>query len=236
LGVRVVGLVETSLIDWDGKIASVLFVGGCNFHCPFCHNHQVAADDRSLPEVKWPEVSALLERKLGWLDAVVVSGGEPMMHPEVFDLCRRIHKFGVRVKVDTNGSFPYSLKKLIRLGLVDYVAMDVKAPLGPKYSAACGRPIDVAPIRRSIRLLQEGDIEYEFRSTLVPGLIDPEDVPELGRALSGARVVALQQFNPENARTESLRGVKPYTLAQAEAMAQQLRPLVREVRLRGKFL
>jgi pyruvate formate lyase activating enzyme len=114
--------------------------------------------------------------------------------------------------------------------------MDVKAPLGPKYSAACGRPIDVAPIRRSIRLLQEGDIEYEFRSTLVPGLIDPEDVPELGRALSGARVVALQQFNPENARTESLRGVKPYTLAQAEAMAQQLRPLVREVRLRGKFL
>lgn len=232
---RIVGLVETSLIDWDGKITSVVFLGGCNFACPFCHNHQVAANDRSLREITWTELRSSLERKLGWLDAVVISGGEPLMHPELFELCQSIRQMGLQIKLDTNGSFPYVLKRLISLQLVDFVAMDIKTRLDDSYQRACGRPVDLAPIRRTVRLLLQAGIDYEFRTTLVPGIVNPEDIVAIGRELQGARKVALQQFVPATARSPSLRTVKLYSRRQAEAMAEQLKPLVNEVRLRGNF-
>lgn len=233
---RIVGLVETSLIDWDGKLASVLFLGGCNFACPFCHNHQVAADDPSLPESSWPEIAALLDRKLGWLDAVVVSGGEPLMHPELFELCHSIRRMGLLIKIDTNGSFPYALKRLINLQLVDFVAMDIKTQLNENYGRACGRPVDLAPIRRTIRLLFQSGIDYEFRTTLVPGIVKPEDILAIGREIQGARRLVLQQFRPETARSPSLQTVKPYSRHQAEALAEQLRQFIKEVKLRGNFV
>ncbi|MGQ9708765.1 MAG: anaerobic ribonucleoside-triphosphate reductase activating protein, partial [bacterium] len=171
---RIVGFIPTSLIDWDGKITSVLFTGGCNLRCPFCHNRPVADDDPGLPTISWDEIKSLLERKLGWLDGVVVTGGEPMMHPEIFQLCVNIKQLGLKVKVDTNGSFPYPLKSLIALRLIDSVAMDIKAPLNSRYALATGRNLpSLAPFRRSIRLLLESEVEHEFRITLVPDLVNP---------------------------------------------------------------
>ncbi|MEO0085961.1 MAG: anaerobic ribonucleoside-triphosphate reductase activating protein [candidate division WOR-3 bacterium] len=233
---RILGFTETSLIDWDGKITSVVFVGGCNFCCPYCHNRDVAADNPSLPAIQWGEVRELIERKQGWLDGVVVTGGEPMMHPEVFDLCHGIKGLGAQVKVDTNGSFPYPLKKLISLKLVDYVAMDIKAPLNRRYSVAAGRRLELSPLRRTIKLLVESGIGHEFRITAVPGLVNPDDMPDIGRTLRGAKSVVLQQFDPELAPVKAYQEKTPYTLAQAEAMAQELKPFVNSVKLRGKFL
>lgn len=233
---RILGFTETSLIDWDGKITSVVFVGGCNFCCPYCHNREIATDDPSLPSIQWAEIRALIERKQGWIDGVVVTGGEPMMHPEVFDICAGIKSLGAQVKMDTNGSFPYPLKKLISLRLVDFVAMDVKAPLHRRYSVAVGRRLELSPLRRTIKLLVESGVGHEFRITLVPGLVDPDDIPELGRTLHGARSVVLQQFDPERAPVKAYQEKKPYTLAQAESMAQEFKTFVSSVKLRGKFL
>lgn len=238
---RIVGLVQTSLVDWDGKICSVIFLGGCNFYCPYCHNSEIARDSPELPEISWEQVASTIARgrekhKLEWHDGITVTGGEPMMHPEVFSLCRRIKELGLLVKLDTNGSFPYPLKRLIEQGLCDFVAMDIKAPLGEKYSLAAGRKVELVPIERSIRLLKESGVDYEFRSTLVPGLIDPVDIPEVGRAIEGAKVLVLQQFEPSRAPSKSFRERKPYSRAQAEAMAEILKPFVKEVRLRGKLL
>jgi len=233
---RIVGFIETSMVDWDGRISSVIFTGGCNLRCPFCHNAKVANDDKELEEIKWSDIAAVLERKKGWIDAVVITGGEPMMHPEIFDLCSRIKQLGPMVKMDSNGFFPYSLKELIERGLADFVAMDIKAPLNKKYSAAAGREVDCAVLRRSIRLLLESGVDYEFRSTLAPGLIDPEDIPEIGAAVKGAKSLVLQHFNPEGARTEGFRKKDSYSRKEAEEMAEALRPFVKEVKLRGKFL
>jgi pyruvate formate lyase activating enzyme len=233
---RIVGFQETSLVDWEGKIASVLFLGGCNFHCPFCHNYPIADDDPALVELEFAGIGGLLHRKRDWYDGVVVTGGEPMMHPEVFDLCRQIKDLGMKVKIDTNGSFPYPLKDLLEMKLADYVAMDIKAAPDGRYSTACGHPVDLVVIRRSIRLLGESGVDYEFRSTLVPGLLDPEDIPAVGEFVKGAPLFVLQHYQPQNARQKDLAGGRTYSRDEAEAMAEKLRPFVREVRLRGKFL
>ena len=232
---RIVGFTETSLLDWHGRIAAVLWIGGCDFSCPFCHNTRVADDDPKLPEVPWDEIARTLRRKRDWYDGVVLTGGEPLMHPEVFDLCRRLKEIGQPVKVDTNGSFPYALKALFESKLVHAVAMDVKAPLDSRYSKAAGRQVDVAPLRRTIRLLLESGIEHEFRCTLVPGLINPDDIAAIGEAIKGAQAVALQEYLPKRARVKGFAGTKSYTRPEVEAMAEVLRSSVKEVRIRGSF-
>lgn len=232
---KLLGLIETSLLDWDGRVCAVVFTGGCNLRCPFCHNSELVREDPSLEEVPVERVLDVLKRHDQWRDGVVITGGEPMMHPEVFELCRRIKDAGVKVKMDSNGCFPYQLKQLIEQGLCDAVAMDVKAGLD-KYPQATGRNVEPAVIRRSIRLLKESGIEYEFRTTMVPGLVNPEDIPAIGELVRGAKRHVLQHFEPSRAQAESFRTKPSYSLAEAEAMAETLRPFVSEVILRGKFV
>ncbi|MGB9742598.1 MAG: anaerobic ribonucleoside-triphosphate reductase activating protein [candidate division WOR-3 bacterium] len=234
---RIVGFIPSSMIDWDGKITSVLFVAGCNFACPFCHNAPVADDDPALPEIPFSEIRLNLENKLGWLDGVVVTGGEPLMHPEIFDLLAALKNLNLKIKLDTNGSFPYPLKRAIALKLVDAVAMDIKGPLNNRYATAVGRRLpSLAHLKRSIRLLIKSGIEYEFRLTLVPGLINPEDITEIGSDLRGAKLAVLQQFVPENCRSPVYRRKTPYCLKDAQRMQTELAKFVSVVRIRGKFL
>jgi len=232
---RIVGFTETSLLDWHGRISAVLFIGGCNFSCPFCHNYRIADDDPELALVPLEEVTPTLHRKRDWYDGVVLTGGEPLMHPEVFDLCRQFKATGQQVKVDTNGAYPYALKTLLELKLVDAVAMDIKAPLDSRYTKAAGKHLDLAPLRRTIQLLIESGVEHEFRCTLVPGLINPEDATAIGETIKGAQAVALQEYNSSRARVKGFGEAKSYTLAEVEAMAEVLRRSVKEVRIRGSF-
>ena len=232
---RIVGFTETSLLDWHGRIAAVLWIGGCDYSCPFCHNARIANDEPALAEVPWDEIARTLRRKRDWYDGVVLTGGEPLMHPEVFELCRLLNDLGQQVKIDTNGSFPYALKTLVDSKLVHSVAMDVKAPLDSRYSKAAGRHVDVAPLLRTIRLVLESGIEHEFRCTLVPGLIDPEDITTIAGAVKGAQAVALQEYLPKQARVTGFGGTKSSTRAEVEAMAEVLKSCVKQVRIRGSF-
>jgi len=233
--VRIVGFTETSLLDWHGRISAVLWIGGCDFTCPFCHNYRIANDDPELTPVPLEEISRTVRRKRDWYDGVVLTGGEPLMHPEIFGLCRQLKDLGQPVKVDTNGSFPYALRTLLESGLIDAVAMDVKAPLDSRYSRAAGRQADVTPLRRTIRLLLESGVEHEFRCTLVPSLIRPDDIAAIAETLRGAQVVALQEYHHTRARVRGFSGERTYARSEVEAMAEVLKRSVSEVRIRGSF-
>lgn len=232
---KILGYIPTSFSDWDGKLVSILFLGGCNYRCPFCQNYPLLVAENPPVVVDWETIAAQLRAKKQWIDGVVVSGGEPLLHPEVFGLCAAIKRLGFQVKLDTNGSMPYVLRRLCLEGLVDYVAMDIKTALDDRYFRACGGRIELGLVARSIRVLLDGQTDYEFRTTLVPGLVGRDEMSAIGKQVNGARKYALQQFVPGNARLESYRKKTPYDRHQVYELAAALRPRVKELVIRGKF-
>lgn len=250
---KILGFIETSLVDWDKKVASVIFLGGCNFHCPFCQNYPLASESKKLKELQWQYIKEKLIAKKKWIDGVVVSGGEPMMHPEIFELLINIKELGFLTKVDTNGFYPYPLQEAIERNLVDYIAMDIKTNLNhitdydpnnpaqkyyhllisDKYNKACGRIIYLIVIERTIKLLKECGKDYEFRTTLVPGIADLTDIPAIAQKLAPAKKYVLQQFVPANARLKKYRKLKPYTKTEVEKILPGLKQYFDEVKLRG---
>ena len=194
------GFIETSLVDWDGKISSVVFFDRCNFMCPFCQNWDLIINPDKFPIIEWKQIKEKLLAKKGWVDGVVLTGGEPLCdEQEAAQLCKKIKKLGLLVKVDTNGAFPDSLKKLIEHKLVDYVAMDIKAPLDKRYNTATGKQVDLENIKKSIEILMSSDTDYEFRTTCAPGIIDENAIHQIGKTIKGAKKWALQAHVPDNA-------------------------------------
>ena len=206
------GFVETSFLDWPGKVVSVLFLPGCNFRCPFCHNHALVLNPGGLEEIPRTYIMARLAELEGWVDGVCISGGEPTIHPHLPSLIEQIKRLGLPVKLDTNGSRPSVLHSLVEEGLVDCVAMDVKAPLYEvNYARAAGVPVDLEKIRESICLLKKGKGDYHFRTTIVPALHKGEDLLHLAHHLSGSSSLTLQNFNPDDPLDPRLKGTSPYT-------------------------
>ncbi len=191
------GLQKLSLIDYPGTMASVLFTAGCNFRCPYCHNGALVGDCSS-PLLAWADVADFLQRRRGFLDGVVISGGEPTLHPDLMPVIARIKAMGFRVKLDTNGSRPKVLAGLLQHGLVDYVAMDLKTlpewyPVYLESSSA-----SVSGVRRSIDLLLDAGVAHEFRTTCVSPLIAREVIEALGLLIRGADCWVLQQVRLEH--------------------------------------
>lgn len=188
------GLQKLTLLDFPGKTACTVFTGGCNFRCPFCHNADLVQDPDAYEPIGEETVIALLEKRRRVLEGVCVTGGEPLLQPELAAFLGRIKALGYAVKLDTNGSYPERLKALINQGLVDYVAMDIKnAP--DKYALTIGREeFDLSPVRESIELLMNGDTPYEFRTTVVKELHTPEDIAALSEWIRGAKKYFLQAF------------------------------------------
>lgn len=215
------GFIETSLVDWDGMVCCVLFLPGCNFRCPFCYNHALVSRPEKLETVPWERVEKYLSEKKDWIDGVAVTGGEPTLHPDLGELFAKIHRLKSKVKLDTNGYRPEALERLLSDKLVDFVAMDVKAPLDGSYSRAAGVEVDTALIRRSIGLILDSGLPHEFRTTVVPGFHTAESMGKIGRAIEGARKWALQQFVPAQADDPSLRELKP--LSEPEILEMQRR-------------
>ena len=229
---RVKGWVRSSLLDYPERIAASLFCGGCNFRCPNCHNGPLVARPNDYADIDADEIWSFLEKRVGRLDGVVISGGEPTLQPDLADFCAQVQEMGFLVKLDTNGYRPDVLAALIDAGVVDYVAMDVKAPLG-KYSLAAGVEVDVARIESSIACLLEGRVAYEFRTTVVPGILFEQDVDELARVIAGARQYYLQQFVPRDTLDPRMLDVLPYTVERVRHMADLARQHVTQVGLRG---
>lgn len=178
----ITGLHKCSLIDFPGKLAAVLFTQGCNFRCPYCHNAALIPQWNNQNVYNPEYIFTFLEKRKGTLDGVVITGGEPTLHKEVMDLCRDIKGMGFAVKLDTNGSHPHMLARLMDEELLDYVAMDIKAPLN-KYSRLAGTTVDVEAINRSIILLQAGECPVQFRTTFARPLLDENDILSIKRMI-----------------------------------------------------
>jgi len=212
------GLQKISLIDYPGKVASVLFTPGCNLRCPFCHNWRIVVDPKP-PFLQEGTAFELLETRKKYVDAVVVTGGEPTMHKELPKFLAKLKAKGFFVKLDTNGFYPNVLEEC--LASVDYVAMDVKT-CTEKYGILGAR--DTSGLLRSVGMLKTGKVAYEFRTTVVPELVASGDVACIGELVKGAKTHALQQFVPKDLLDKKYEFLSPYSPEKigefAEAMKQ----------------
>jgi len=219
--VEIKGMQKTSLIDWPDRVSCVVFLAGCNFRCPYCQNRSLVEGHESLPTLPEDGLFAFLEKRKNVLDGVVVTGGEPTLWNDLPDFIARIKRMGLAVKLDTNGSNPEMLEMLLRRKLVDYVAMDVKAPFA-KYASATNAKPDTGKVRRSVRAIRESGVDYEFRTTVTPRLHTEDDVMAMGNELSGSKKYVLQQFRPLSTLDPSYKDEKPYTAEKMKAMAKRL--------------
>lgn len=187
------GLRKMTLLDFPGKVACTVFTCGCNFRCPFCHNASLVRGNQKDMELSFEELFEFLERRKKLLDGVAVTGGEPLLHPGTPELLKKIKSLGYAVKLDTNGSFPEQLEAVITSGAADHIAMDIKSS-ADAYDRVCGRTGMIGKVRRSIELLKNSGIPYEFRTTVVKGLHTPEDMKGIGQLVAGAELYFLQNF------------------------------------------
>ncbi len=230
---RVAGVLKTSLLDWDGHVVSTIYLPGCNFRCHYCYNKEVVLHPEQLEEVPLQEFMEFLSENLDFLDGVVISGGEPTHHSELPEFIKRIKKMGLKVKLDTNGTNPDMLRDLIDSGLVDYVAMDIKAPLDDRYKEVIGVEAPLEEIKRSISIIMDSGIDYEFRTTVVPILLTAKDIEDIAAYIGGAKKYALHQFNPQNTLDPNFTAVKPYTSGTMLGMAESAKKYVKKVVIRG---
>ncbi|NLD47349.1 MAG: anaerobic ribonucleoside-triphosphate reductase activating protein [Clostridiaceae bacterium] len=191
---KIAGLQRTSFVDYPGKIAAVVFTPGCNLDCHYCHNRKLLSDETVTDKISPEDIFAFLKERQGFLDAVVVSGGEPTLQPGLEGFLSCVKNLGFNTKLDTNGTNPDIVKRLVDRNLIDYIAMDIKAPFD-KYKDICGGSGYLDRIDQSIDLLMQGGIDYEFRTTFTPRLKE-EDIFRIAGRIKGARAYALQQFRP----------------------------------------
>ncbi|MEJ5357500.1 MAG: anaerobic ribonucleoside-triphosphate reductase activating protein [Desulfobacterales bacterium] len=231
---RIGGLQKQSFIDYPGKMSCVVFLSGCDFECPYCHNPQLTGRNEGGGQgMPAEEIFDFLAARRGFLEGVVVSGGEPTLHAGLPDFCRRIKEIGYPLKLDTNGSRPAMLARLIREGLVDYVAMDVKSDPERYPACLCDRDRR-AEILASVRILLESTIDYEFRTTCARPFVSPEIVERIARCIRGCRRYALQPVRLGGVlRPEFFDGVHPaFSPEEMNALQQAAAPWVRECVLR----
>lgn len=227
------GWIRTSLIDYPDHIATVFFTGGCNFRCPMCHNADLVLHPAELPNLPEKEVWDFLERRTEVLDGAVITGGEPTLQPDLAPFLRRVRALGYDVKLDSNGYRPDVLATLLDEGLVDFIALDVKAP-PEKYAHLTGMPeLDVSRIERSLTLLRESGRSYELRTTVVPGLLDEDDITAIARWIAGTKQYVLQQFRGVSTLEPTLEELAPYPVAKLQAMAERTKPWVENTTIRG---
>ena len=224
------GLQKMTLLDWPGKVACTVFLGGCDFRCPFCHNAELLEGD--LPAaLTQGELLDFLRRRRGLLDGVCVTGGEPLLRADLAGLLEEVKDLGYPVKVDTNGSHPARMVELWERGLVDYVAMDVKnSP--DRYPETAGVPgLDLGPIRESIAWLLEGHVDYEFRTTAVRQFHDGDSFRAIGGWIRGAARYYIQNFTDRD--TVAFAGLSGFDKEELGGFAELVAPYVEHVELRG---
>lgn len=213
------GLQRLTLIDYPGKLAATVFLAGCNFRCPWCYSSELVLPEKikNQPKISENEFFEFLDGKKGLLEGVVICGGEPTLNKDLMDFIGKIKEMGFSVKLDTNGTNPELLKELLDKKMIDYVAMDIKAPKD-KYQKLTGKKINLADIEKSVALLLSLPLnsriqklaDYEFRTTLVPNLLQKEDIISISRWISGAERYYVQNFRPEKNIDKEYEGIKPY--------------------------
>ena len=225
---KINGLLKLTLLDFPGKTACTVFFGGCNFRCPFCHNAGLVRGEGE--NISEEEFFKFLRKREGILDGVAITGGEPLLQKDIVEFIRKIKEMDYQVKLDTNGSFPEKLKALVKEGLIDYVAMDIKSsPEG--YSRAAGCKIDMEKIKESVDFLLSGAVDYEFRTTVAKGAVLPEDMAGIGELILGAKRYFLQGFVDSGDILGE--GCGPYEKEEMEEMLKTVKKYVPTAELRG---
>ncbi len=210
---KIGGLEKTTLIDYPGKVACMIYTVGCNFRCPYCHNPELVDETAELIDAE--AIFDFLNERKHLLDGVVITGGEPTMHDDLLAFMARIKDLGYLIKLDSNGTRPDMISKAISMKLVDYIAMDVKSPL-ERYSQQVARPVNVEAIKESIKIIMGSPIEYEFRTTVVKSLLSEQDIESIARSISGAKRYYLQKFIPTKILNPQLRKKAVYTIEEFE--------------------
>ncbi|MCE5299856.1 MAG: anaerobic ribonucleoside-triphosphate reductase activating protein [Spirochaetia bacterium] len=229
---RINGFEGISVIDYPGKIASIIYTSPCNFACPFCHNPGlIKVNDRVLEQ---DDVFEELAGRAGFVEGVVITGGEPTLQLDLADFMAALRSMGLKVKLDTNGYRPQALAEIFERGVADYVAMDIKTS-PERYSEACGAKVEVERVRESIKLIMNSGVDYEFRTTLVPGFIQAEDADKIGAMINGAKQYSLQQFSNAETFSPSLSSTVPFSESFVEAFAARMRHYAGNVRITGRL-
>ena len=228
---RIGGFQPTSLVDYPDTISAIVFTVGCNFRCPYCHNPELVFEspERLIPE---KEVLASLAKRKGVLPAVTVTGGEPTLQEDLLVFLAKLKEMGFLVKLDTNGTHPKTLQEAIERKLADYVAMDIKAPLA-RYAQITCSAVNLEAIKESIQFLLGGRVPYEFRTTVVKGLLSPDDVRTIGREIAGASRYYLQQFVPAKTLHPSFRTALAYSDEELRDFARELAPFITACHVRS---
>lgn len=226
------GLQKLTLLDYPGRVACTVFTGGCNFRCPFCHNAPLVLPEQLAQDTDEEQVLAFLKKRVGVLDGVAITGGEPLLHKDIGAFLAKVKALGYQVKLDTNGSFPELLMELVKAGLVDRVAMDIKNAPAFYGETAGVAGLDLAPIERSKDFLLSGVVDYEFRTTVVKGLHDEERLKEAAQWISGAKEYYLQQFK-DSGQVLNITGLGAFDEKEMHALAEAVRPWVPAVQVRG---
>ena len=227
---KIHGLQKMTLLDYPGRVACTVFFGGCDMRCPFCHNAELL-DGTAPPVMTDEELLKFLEKRKGLLDGVAITGGEPLLQKDLPEFAKKIRELGYPVKLDTNGTHPDRLARMIREGLVQYVAMDIKnSP--ERYAETAGlENFDLAPVRESVAILLEGKTDYEFRTTVVAELHDDDSFRKIGPWIRGAKHYYLQKFTDRD--TVPFGGLHAPEDEQMRRWADIVRPDVPAVELRG---
>ena len=189
---RIGGFEKFSLIDYPGKVCAIIFTQGCNFRCPFCHNPELVLPELFASPISFKEILGFLMERRGLIDAVEFTGGEPLLQNDIEERIQEVKNFGFLVKLDTNGSFPEKLERLIKLGLINYLAMDVKAPL-EDYFKVTQAEVDLENVRRSIDIIKSFEGEYEFRTTVIRGFHERDSIMRIASLIKGAELYFIQK-------------------------------------------
>jgi pyruvate formate lyase activating enzyme len=227
---KIGGLQKLALVDYPGKVAATVFLIGCNFRCPFCQNPElVTAGDQQ--EITEKEFFEFLDSKIGLIDGICITGGEPTINADLADFIKKIKAKGFLIKLDSNGSNPEVLKELIDAKLLDFIAMDIKTSLD-KYGRATRVEVDVDNIKRSVKIIKNNGIDYEFRTTVVPGLVEKSDIEKIGQWLKGAKKIALQQFQNKKVLDKEFEKILPYPDEILKEFKKILEKYIKRVELR----
>ncbi|MFH1473764.1 MAG: anaerobic ribonucleoside-triphosphate reductase activating protein [Candidatus Aenigmatarchaeota archaeon] len=224
------GLQKQTLLDYPDRLACTIFTFGCNFRCGFCHNPELVVEDRR-EAIKEDYILDFLKERKEFLDAVCITGGEPTLNKDLPTFIRKIKELGFFVKLDTNGSNPEMLKELIEVGLLDYIAMDIKAPL-EKYDITTNVEVKKEDIEKSVNIIKKFP-NYEFRTTVVPGLFNESDAKSIGEWLNGSKRFYIQQFRGIKTLDKNYTGKKSFSKEELEKFCNIMKPFFEKCEIRG---
>ena len=230
------GFVDTSFVDWDKKVSAVVFTAGCNLRCTFCYNFGLVLHPEKFDEIPEDFIFNFLEENSDFLDGVCITGGEPTLQPDLEDFIKKVRALGLNIKLDSNGTHPQLLAKLIDQGLIDYIAMDVKAPLeAEQYSKLAGVNLNgsIGDIEKSIQIIKNSGVEHEFRTTVVPGVHTKDDIEAIAKSLAGANRYILQKFQP-NTRFVEMNKNETQSDEEMEELAEAARKHIPTAEWRGR--